>query len=98
MSTGRQQLPDKFNVSTGGQLPQEIFLDREIDLDAWMLEGNDKVRGWGAPTSSRGLHTQAAGDHIEDDSCCQMLLAWALDAFWLLSGGLSACTPATELL
>ncbi len=45
MSSGRQQLPEKFNVSTGGQLPQEIFLDREIDLDAWMLEGNDKVRG-----------------------------------------------------
>ena len=44
MSSGRQQLPDKFNVSIGGQLPQEIFLDREIDLDAWMLEGNDKVR------------------------------------------------------
>lgn len=39
---GRQKLPDKFHVARAGSEPQEIFLDRDIDMEAWQM--NDKVR------------------------------------------------------
>lgn len=38
---GRQKLPDKFHVARAGSEPQEIFLDRDIDMEAWQM--NDKV-------------------------------------------------------
>ena len=38
---GRQKLPDKFHVAKAGSEPQEIFLDRDIDMEAWQM--NDKV-------------------------------------------------------
>lgn len=38
---GRQKLPEVFRVQRGGGEPQEIFLDREIDMEAWQI--NDKV-------------------------------------------------------
>ncbi|KAK9819963.1 hypothetical protein WJX72_004515 [[Myrmecia] bisecta] len=36
---GKQQLPEKFRAQRSGgyEPPQEIFVDREIDLDAWTL-------------------------------------------------------------
>ena len=38
---GRQKLPDKFHVVRAGAEPQEIFMDRDIDMEAWQM--NDKV-------------------------------------------------------
>ena len=38
---GKQKLPDKFHVARAGSEPQEIFLDRDIDMEAWQM--NDKV-------------------------------------------------------
>lgn len=40
---GRQKLPEVFRVQKAGGDPQEIFLDREIDMEAWQM--NDKVGG-----------------------------------------------------
>ena len=40
---GRQKLPEVFRVQRSGGEPQEIFLDREIDMEAWQM--NDKVSG-----------------------------------------------------
>ena len=41
---GAQQLPDKFRVtrSTGHDAPQDIFINREIDMESWLFA--DKVR------------------------------------------------------
>lgn len=38
---GRQKLPERFLVQRSGGEPQEIFLDRDIDMEAWQM--NDKV-------------------------------------------------------
>ncbi|KAL3132004.1 hypothetical protein ABBQ32_14227 [Trebouxia sp. C0010 RCD-2024] len=43
---GRQKLPDKFHVARAGSEPQEIFLDRDIDMEAWQM--NDKQLDPGA--------------------------------------------------
>ena len=38
--SGRQALPDKFQVtdSGGSQPSQEIFINREINMHSWMLD------------------------------------------------------------
>lgn len=38
---GKQRLPKKFHVARAGGEPQEIFLDRDIDMEAWQMQ--DKV-------------------------------------------------------
>ena len=38
---GKQRLPEKFHVARAGGEPQEIFLDRDIDMEAWQMQ--DKV-------------------------------------------------------
>jgi len=38
---GKQRLPEKFHVARAGCEPQEIFLDRDIDMEAWQMQ--DKV-------------------------------------------------------
>ncbi len=38
---GKQRLPEKFHVARAGSEPQEIFLDRDIDMEAWQMQ--DKV-------------------------------------------------------
>ena len=39
--TGKQQLPEKFQVtrSTGHDAPQDIFINREINMETWLLQG-----------------------------------------------------------
>ena len=44
---GRQKLPEVFRVQRAGGEPQEIFLDRDIDMEAWQM--NDKVSGGVVP-------------------------------------------------
>ena len=39
---GRQKLPDKFHVVRAGAEPQEIFMDRDIAMEAW---GKDEKVG-----------------------------------------------------
>ncbi|DBB13387.1 TPA: hypothetical protein ACH3X3_005120 [Trebouxia sp. C0006] len=38
---GKQWLPEKLHVARAGSEPQEIFLDRDIDMEAWQMQ--DKV-------------------------------------------------------
>ncbi len=38
---GKQRLPENFHVARAGSEPQEIFLDRYIDMEAWQMQ--DKV-------------------------------------------------------
>ncbi|DBA65520.1 TPA: hypothetical protein ACH3X2_003176 [Trebouxia sp. C0005] len=35
---GKQRLPEKFHVARAGSEPQEIFLDRDIDMEAWQMQ------------------------------------------------------------
>ncbi|DBB13383.1 TPA: hypothetical protein ACH3X3_005116 [Trebouxia sp. C0006] len=35
---GKQRLPEKFHVARAGSKPQEIFLDRDIDMEAWQMQ------------------------------------------------------------
>ncbi len=38
---GKQRLPEKFYVARAGSQPQEIFLDEDMDMEAWQMQ--DKV-------------------------------------------------------
>ncbi|DBB13333.1 TPA: hypothetical protein ACH3X3_005068 [Trebouxia sp. C0006] len=37
-SQGKQRLPEKFHVAMASSEPQEIFLGRDIDTDAWQMQ------------------------------------------------------------
>ena len=51
---GRQKLPEVFRVQRSGGEPQEIFLDRDIDMEAWQM--NDKVSGGATGASVHALY------------------------------------------
>ncbi len=38
---GKQRLPEKFYVVRAGSKPQKIFLDEDMDMEAWQMQ--DKV-------------------------------------------------------
>ncbi|KAL0043259.1 hypothetical protein WJX82_006661 [Trebouxia sp. C0006] len=48
---GKQWLPEKLHVARAGSEPQEIFLDRDIDMEAWQMQ--DKQLDPGEATAAK---------------------------------------------
>ena len=96
---GRQKLPDKFHVVKAGAEPQEIFMGRDIDMEAWQMQ--DKVwvvsQGPGDQTPKFQMfclsHVGKVLCRVSVNVCCSvsilLLLPWYQTGFELAGSNMS---------